>query len=98
MKSSLCLALAALLAVSPARADPPAGTPLPGTRVGGEGHDERAAKRLPTRLPTRLDTRITPQTFGQPLVAATSQITADKENGCARGGDSGTRQACGKPH
>lgn len=97
MRSSFCLTLVVLLAFAPARADPPTATPLPGTRIGGEGHDERVTRRLPSRLPTRLETRITPQTFGEPLVAATSQIIADKDNGCARGADAGAKQACHKP-
>ena len=73
-----------LTSVVPLRADPPADKPLPGERVGGEGRDIRAGKRVDNRLPTRLNTRVRPRTIGRPLVAANSQIISDADNGCAR--------------
>ena len=85
---------------APLGADPPADKPLPGERVGGEGQDIRASKRIDTRLPTRLNTRVQPRTIGRPLVAATSQIISDAENGCTRSGDrraTQTTQTCQTP-
>lgn len=80
-------ALMLLVAAVPLRADPPPDKPLPGERVGGEGRDLRANKRVDNRLPTRLNMRVQPRTIGKPLVAATSQIISDAENGCARDAD-----------
>jgi hypothetical protein len=86
-----------LCASVPALADPPKEKPLPGERVGGDWQDPRASKRLDTRVPTRLDTRLSPRTINTPLVAATSQITTDKDNGCARSGAAGTDLRCDPP-
>lgn len=81
---SAVMALLLLAIAAPLRADPPEDKPLPGERVGGDGQDIRATKRIETRLPTRLETRVRPRTIGKPLVAANSRIVSDAENGCAR--------------
>jgi len=78
------LAALLLLVVVPLHAEPPRPKPLPGERVGGDGQDHRASKRVDTRLPTRLDTRVQPRTIGKPLMAATSQIISAADNGCVR--------------
>lgn len=78
-------AMLLLAAAMPLRADPPADKPLPGERVGGAGQDLRTNRRIDTRLPFRLETRVRPRTIGKPLVAATSPIISDADNGCARG-------------
>lgn len=77
-------ALLLLAAAAPLHAYPPEDKPLPGERVGGEGQDVRTNKRFDTRLPFRLNMRVQPHTIGKPLVAATSQIISDADNGCAR--------------
>lgn len=85
MKLSYPFAALLLLAfVAPLRADPPQDKPLPGERVGGEGQNLRANRRVDNRLPTRLNTRVQPRMIGKPLVAANSQIISDTDNGCAR--------------
>ena len=81
---SRIMALLLLAAVAPLHADPPQDKPLPGERVGGDGQDIRAIKRVETRLPTRLETRVQPRTIGKPLEAANSRIISDADNGCAR--------------
>lgn len=98
MKLPLVLSLAVAAIAAPVQADPPPqDKPLPGERIGGAGQDLRAGMRLETRLPTRLETRISPRTIGDPLVAATSQITADRDNGCARTADAKAAQLCRRP-
>jgi len=73
-----------LAAAAPLHADPPQDKPLAGERVGGDGQDIRAIKRVETRLPTRLETRVQPRTIDKPLEAANSRIVSDADNGCAR--------------
>jgi len=77
-------ALLLLLGAAPLRADPPQDRPLPGERVGGEWHDPRAIKRIDNRVPSRIEMRVERRTIGRPLMAATSPVTADADNGCAR--------------
>jgi len=78
------LALLLLVVATPLCADPPEDKPLPGERVGGDGQDIRATKRIDTRLQTRLETRVKPRTIGKPLMAANSRIISDADNGCTR--------------
>jgi len=88
------LLIALLIAAeTPVRADPPEEKPLPGERVGGHGRDVRVGKRLDSRVPSRIDSRVRPRTIGRPLVAATSPLTSDVDNGCARDTGSSTTPA-----
>lgn len=83
MRSCLLVALMVVAAAS-LRADPPEDKPLPGERVGGHGHDDRVNKRIDNRVPSRLNNRVQPRTIGRPLMAATSPVTSDADNGCTR--------------
>jgi hypothetical protein len=87
------LAVLLLLCAAPLRADPPQDKPLPGERVGGEWHDPRAIKRIDNRVPSRIGMRVERRTIGRPLMAATSPVTADADNGCARQQDQPSQQA-----
>ena len=82
--ASRFVALLLFVVAAPLCADPPEDKPLPGERVGGDGQDIRATKRIETRLQTRLETRVKPRTIGKPLMAANSRIISDADNGCAR--------------
>lgn len=83
MRSCLLVTLMIAAAAS-LRADPPEDKPLPGERVGGHGHDDRLNKRIDNRVPSRLNNRVQPRTIGRPLMAATSPVTSDADNGCTR--------------
>jgi hypothetical protein len=87
------LALMLLAVAVPLRADSPEDKPLPGERVGGQGQDERANRRIDTRIPTRLNTRVQPRTIGEPLMAARSPVTSGADNGCVRNPDQPAAQA-----
>jgi len=97
MKSTCAVGFLIAFMSAPAWADPPKDKPLPGERLGAEENDQRAIKRVDTRLSTRLQTRLSRRTIGKPLVAATSQIIADAENGCAKDAKAGSFDICDQP-